>query len=181
MREAFLQCKSFTHIFNKNYRLIWDIKVWNFNDTLINDVVSYEHRALDDKMKMAQLLLLRVYQWILCQKSILSLSVYVNKSLFHLKMFGHTPIFFSAIFSKGDNFQDFLFAHLEDEIFPIRCLCLKERICSNGSKFFPLWDGLNLMEGNNENDRVAFHESVHIHFNSWSQDSVFQSAGQKIL
>ena len=40
MREAY--CKSFSHFFNKKYRLIWDIKVWNFNDTLTNDAVSFE-------------------------------------------------------------------------------------------------------------------------------------------
>ena len=41
MREAFAM-QSFTHFFNKTYRLIWDIKVWFFNDTLTNDVVSFE-------------------------------------------------------------------------------------------------------------------------------------------
>ena len=36
MREA-------SHIFfNKKYRLICDINVWNFNDMLTNDVVSFE-------------------------------------------------------------------------------------------------------------------------------------------
>ena len=34
----------------------------------------------------------------------------------HLRCMG-TPTSFSAMFSKGDNFQDFLFAHLEDEVF----------------------------------------------------------------
>ena len=44
----------------------------------------------------------------------------------------------STIYSKGDNFHDFLLAYLEDEVFPKWGLCLKERICSIGSKFFPL-------------------------------------------
>ena len=29
-----------------------------------------------------------------------------------------TPPSFSTMFSKGDNFCDFLFAYLEDEVFP---------------------------------------------------------------
>ena len=43
---------------------------------------------------------------------------------------------FSAIFSKGDNFRDFLSVHLEDEVFPQWSLLLKKIICSGGSKFF---------------------------------------------
>ena len=46
MREAFamhgLQCKSFSHFFNKKYWRIWDVKVWSFNSSLTNDVVSFE-------------------------------------------------------------------------------------------------------------------------------------------
>ena len=45
MREAFallLQCKSFSHFFNKKYWQISDINVLNFNDMLTNDVVSFE-------------------------------------------------------------------------------------------------------------------------------------------
>ena len=37
-----LHCKSFSHLFNKKYRYIWHIKVWNFNEMLTNDVVSFE-------------------------------------------------------------------------------------------------------------------------------------------
>ena len=37
-----LQCKSFSHFFNKKYWHIWDINIWNFNETLTNDVVSFE-------------------------------------------------------------------------------------------------------------------------------------------
>ena len=40
--------------------------------------------------------------------------------------------------SKGDNFRNFLFANLADENFPKWGLLLKKRICSDGSKFFPL-------------------------------------------
>ena len=46
-----------------------------------------------------------------------------------------TPPSFSTMFSKGDNFHDFLLAYLEDEVFPKWGLCLKnllrwERILS---------------------------------------------------
>ena len=40
--EKLLHCKSFSHFFNKKYWHIWDINVWNFNETLTNDVVSFE-------------------------------------------------------------------------------------------------------------------------------------------
>ena len=46
-----------------------------------------------------------------------------------------TPSSFSTMFSKGDNFCDFLSAYLQDEIFLKWGLLLKERI---GSKFFSL-------------------------------------------
>ena len=43
MREAFaMQCKSLSHFFNKKYWHIWEINFWKFNETLINDVVSFE-------------------------------------------------------------------------------------------------------------------------------------------
>ena len=51
---------------------------------------------------------------------------------------------FSAMFLKGDNFRDFLFAYLEDEVFPNCSLLLKQRICSNRSKFFALRVDYNL-------------------------------------
>ena len=44
MREAFALQKLYT-FFNKKYRLIWDINVWNFNETLTNDVVSFEQQG----------------------------------------------------------------------------------------------------------------------------------------
>ena len=37
-----LHCKSFSHFFNKKYWHIWGINVWNFNETLTNDVGSFE-------------------------------------------------------------------------------------------------------------------------------------------
>ena len=40
--EKLLQCKSFSHFFNKKYWLIWEINLWKFNKTLSNDVVSFE-------------------------------------------------------------------------------------------------------------------------------------------
>ena len=55
----------------------------------------------------------------------------------HLKVYEYTSIF-SAIFSKGDNFHDVLFAYLEEEIFKRWDLLLKDRICCDGRKFFPL-------------------------------------------
>ena len=51
--------------------------------------------------------------------------------------YGHTSIF-SAIFTKRNNFSDFLFASLDDETLPKRDQLLKERICSYRSKSFPL-------------------------------------------
>ena len=47
-----------------------------------------------------------------------------------------TPPFFSAMFSKGDNFCELL-AYLEDKVVPKWGLLVRERICSSGSRFFP--------------------------------------------
>ena len=41
MWEAFALQKLLT-FFDKKYRHIWDINVWNFNKSLTNDVVSFE-------------------------------------------------------------------------------------------------------------------------------------------
>ena len=41
MREAFV-LQSFSHFVNKKYLRIKDINIWNFNETLTNDVVSFE-------------------------------------------------------------------------------------------------------------------------------------------
>ena len=40
--EKLLHCKSFSHFFDKKYWHNWDINIWNFNETLINDIVSFE-------------------------------------------------------------------------------------------------------------------------------------------
>ena len=75
------------------------------------------------------------------------------------------PPSFSSMFSKGDNFLDFLLAYLEDEVFPKWGLFLKERICSMGANSFSYEMTPIIMSGNNENDRVALPESIPIHFN----------------
>ena len=41
MREAFALQKLLT-FFQQKYWRIWDINIWNFNETLTNDVVSFE-------------------------------------------------------------------------------------------------------------------------------------------
>ena len=41
MREAFA-LQSFSHFFNKKYWQILDINVCKFNETLTNDIVSFE-------------------------------------------------------------------------------------------------------------------------------------------
>ena len=41
MREAFALQKLLT-FFQQKYGHIWDINVWNFNETLTNDIVSFE-------------------------------------------------------------------------------------------------------------------------------------------
>ena len=49
-----------------------------------------------------------------------------------LNVFGYTYtwISFSAIFTGGNNFCDFLFTFLEDKAFPTGGLLLKVRLCS---------------------------------------------------
>ena len=49
-----------------------------------------------------------------------------------------TPPYFLPIFSKGNNFHDFLFVSLDDVALPNKDLLLMERICSWRSKFLPL-------------------------------------------
>ena len=46
MREAFALQKLLT-FFHKKYWHILDINVWNFNETLTNDVVSFEQPGPD--------------------------------------------------------------------------------------------------------------------------------------
>ena len=40
MREAF--AVQLQHFFNKKYWHIWEINIWNFNETLTNNVVNFE-------------------------------------------------------------------------------------------------------------------------------------------
>ena len=47
-------------------------------------------------------------------------------------------VFFSIIFTEGNNFRDFLFASLADITTPNWGSPVKKRICSKRSKFFPL-------------------------------------------
>ena len=62
-----------------------------------------------------------------------------------------TPQSFPAMFSKGDNFRDFPFAYLEGAVFP------KWNLLSFLYEMTPIY-----MEGNNENDKIAFLESASI-------------------
>ena len=78
-------------------------------------------------------------------------------------VYGYSFHVFSAIFTKGNNFGDFLFSTLGNKIFPQWDLILKLRICSSRSKFFPLRVDPLQKEGKNENERVASPESVPIH------------------
>ena len=66
---------------------------------------------------------------------------------------------------EGDNFHDFLFAFLEDEVFPKWSLLLKERICLMGANSFLYERTPIYMGGNNDNHRLASPESVPIHLN----------------
>ena len=46
-----MQCKSFSHFFNKKYWRISDINILNFNDTLTDDVVSFEQSGPEKERK----------------------------------------------------------------------------------------------------------------------------------
>ena len=39
--------ESFSHFFNKKYWHIWDINIWNFNETLTNDSICFEQLGPD--------------------------------------------------------------------------------------------------------------------------------------
>ena len=59
------------------------------------------------------------------------------------------------MFSKVDNFRDFLFAYLEDEVLPNLIYSYRKEFAPMGANSFlgemtPIY-----MRGNNENDRVA--------------------------
>ena len=47
MKKAFALQKRFPFL-NKQYWHIWDIKVWNFNERLTNNIVSFEQPGRDD-------------------------------------------------------------------------------------------------------------------------------------
>ena len=57
-----------------------------------------------------------------------------NGPFMSLKVTGTSPCFFYIIFTKGDNFCDFLFASLDDSYSIM--WSTKEKNCSWGSKFF---------------------------------------------
>ena len=69
------------------------------------------------------------------------------------KVYGYTSIFFSAIFSKADNFRDFLYAYLEEEVYPVWVLLLRKEMGANSF----LFEMTQIhMGGNNENDKSCF-------------------------
>ena len=78
------------------------------------------------------------------------------ETLWFLKVYTVHP--YTCIFSPRflPNFRDF---------FQKWGLLIKERIRSDRSKFFPLWDDPNLHGSNNENDRVTSPENVPIPLN----------------
>ena len=45
MKKTFAIQKLLTFFSTKKYWGIWDINVWNFNETLTNDVVSFEQQG----------------------------------------------------------------------------------------------------------------------------------------
>ena len=70
---------------------------------------------------------------------------------------------FSTMFCKGGNFRDFLYAYLEDEVFPKWVYSYRKEFALMGANSFlhemtPIYMG-----GNNENDRVASPESISSH------------------
>ena len=75
-------------------------------------------------------------------------------------MFGCTTMF-STIFTRGNNFCDFLFAFLDETALLKWDLLLQKRICSI-SLILVL---ISLRRETNENGRVASPESVPIHLN----------------
>ena len=66
----------------------------------------------------------------------------INKEYEGMLMLLHI---FSATFTKGNSFGEFLFASLDQEAVLKWGLLLKERICSCRSKFFPLRGDPNLV------------------------------------
>ena len=73
------------------------------------------------------------------------------------------------------------FVFLDDETLLNRSLLLMERICSFGSRLFPLQVNTIEKGSKNKNDMVAFPESVPIHFNiSCSEGKFFGNKKHKI-
>ena len=68
---------------------------------------------------------------------------------------------FSAIFTKGNNFCDFLFASLDDKAYLKLGLLLKEGICCQRSKLFPIRHNSHLEGSLKMAELLPFH--VHIH------------------
>ena len=76
-----------------------------------------------------------------------------------------TPPCFSAIFTKGNNFCDFLFAALDEIALPNSGILLMERICSLGANSF-LYELTPIEKiGRNKSGRVASPESVPFYLN----------------
>ena len=71
------------------------------------------------------------------------------------KVCGYTSMF-SANFRKGDNFYDFLFAYLEDEVFPDGVYSEREEFAPMGANSFLYELTPIYMGGNNENDKSCF-------------------------
>ena len=84
--------------------------------------------------------------------------------LFAYRCMGTFPAF-PPFFSKGDSFHDFQFAYLNDADFPKWCLLFMECICSDWKQMTPIY-----MRGNHENDGVASPERVPIHLNFVKED-----------
>ena len=87
--------------------------------------------------------------------------------LFSVHLRTASSIYFAS-FSYGNNFCDFQFAFLVEEILQKMGILLKKRICSYRSKFIPLRADPYLEGDKGENRRVAYPESVPIHLNTYT-------------
>ena len=66
VREAFALQMLLSFFFNKKYWGILDINIWNFNRTLTNDILNFEHTGpVCFKNKIAELLCLKKYPFTL--------------------------------------------------------------------------------------------------------------------
>ena len=61
-----MHCKSFSHFFNKTFWHISDINTWSFNETLINEVVSFEQLALERQQIIKYSIMLDLLDTIKC-------------------------------------------------------------------------------------------------------------------